>query len=900
MLLRGKFGLAVVVLSTSLVAQQSETPPKFFPAVPIKAQSSSLASMQMPVDMESMPQVAPIFIEDGKTSSSVVIVNNSATNAGVAVMVYSLAGSPVSSTHRLLAPHEQQEISLKSLLIDLETPITAGSIMVAQDANLKGMTVISQVLITSNRGFPSYIDEELAMPSMSGSSTLRAVADQAVGAALLAVTNLEKSPQHVTLRCLSEKEEHKPATITLAPMATSLISSCTGHTVTDIDSYLQNISQHKEEGVQGYELVNDGGPGTIAAFGLAPHLRNQDPVFSAIPFTDPKTIKSANSVFAGVPFGPQPTLPDGVYKPRISLTNFGTSPAHVTVSIATSQENAPSALAASGSKPPERRVLNQLTIAPRRTIEVPLSDATSQSGLLQSLIIENDKNPGDILGKVVSRSDGTLYEIELLQKDQMDDNNGGIHPWSVEDDYQSHLLLFNYSDKPRTFSVGISNGAILWKKLYTLTANETREINFNQLIQDKIKDDDGQILAPDQQRGVVNWMVPDSGEGTGRLMVTSHSQAQARNFSCGQFIVVCGGYWYESNGLTVGQIGSVFNFVPQYCDEFSPSQCYGGSQVGSGSGNFNWGVGTSDIVVFSSSSQQYVTSWPQLYGVGPGSGYGNVQVTAGSCRVTGSGPAPVTPTLTLSPPLWFFGAGISAPSTFTLGNTQSTVTASGASGGTFTWTIPTGSTNISFASGSQVSSTTTSGNTVTVYSIGYSQSPNDTSIQLSWTPSGGWAINSSLALGVDSPYLLTMDYTTGPTAVADCSVHAAGNIGWWSHYRWRMFSTFGVQTPGLAVNENFTLIQNPQPNNWPFTPNGSSGIAGVSTFNDDFCFANQIAATPPTEAPQNPLTTNPIDSATQTYSIGSANVGAGLPVQTQILTRYVDHPTLTSVTTPVR
>lgn len=129
-------------------------------------------------------------------------------------------------------------------------------------------------------------------------------------------------------------------------------------------------------------------------------------------------------------------------------------------------------------------------------------------------------------------------------------------------------------------------------------------------------------------------------------MVTSRSKGMARNFSCGNFIVVCGGYWYASSGLSVGETGAVYNFVPDYCDEFSPSQCSGGSSTGSGSGEFNWSVGSAGIVKLSSSSQQNVTSWPQLYGVGSGGGYGDVEVSAGSCQANGSGPVPVAPTIT--------------------------------------------------------------------------------------------------------------------------------------------------------------------------------------------------------------------------------------------------------------
>jgi hypothetical protein len=257
----------------------------------------------------------------------------------------------------------------------------------------------------------------------------------------------------------------------------------------------------------------------------------------------------------------------------------------------------------------------------------------------------------------------------------------------------------------------------------------------------------------------------------------------------------------------------------------------------------------------------------------------------------------VHPALSLSTPLWFFGSGINPPATFTLGNTYSTVTANGASGGSFSWTITNGAGLVSFASGSQSSSTTTGGNTVIIYSIGYSTSANDVTIELSWTPSGGSVVNSTLSLDVDSPYQLTLVSTSGPTGVITCPPATGSNpIGWWVKYTWNMVSFFGQNMAGISINENFDNEINYQTNNWgDFVPNGSAGVSGVSTFSDNYCFANQTAAKPPTTPPQNPLTASPVDSATQSYNVGSNIVGDGFLVQSQTLSRYVDHATVTNI-----
>ena len=718
------------LIASSLAAQQpANSSTKFYPAHRLGAANTSKVAMDTSSSSMAMPQVAPIFVEDDKSSTSVVVANDSAIPAGATVSVFSLSGQKVGGKYLMLAPNEKQEVSLQSLLIDAQPATSIGSVLVEQDANLKGMTVISQALITSRREPTSYVDEELAMPSTSGSSVLRGVADEAIGTALLAVTNVEMTPQHVTLRCLSEKGEQPPVTTSIGAMETLLFSSCSGRTVANLDAYLQDVGNQQADRVEAYELTNDGGPGTIAAFGLAPHSRGHGSVFSAIPFTDPELINSPNLTFAGVPFGTQPTLPDGVYTPRISLSNFALTPAHVTVSIATTQQTEASASSSTGNQP-ARRALRSLTIAPRHTVEFTLEDAASQSGLLQSLLIDTDKNPGEVECKVVSRSDGTLYEIELLGKDRLDENNGGIHPWSVEDDYESHLLLFNYSAQPQKFDVAISNGAILWDKKYSLAPNETREISFNELIQDKVPDDKGQILSPDRPFGVVDWMVPDSGNATGRLMVTSRSNGMARNFSCGKYTILCGLDFVDmGNGvfdILSGASEYPWEAIPLFCMNYSP-QCTGGSSASSGSASLTWTISPSSVIKPSSPSQLTAPS-PLVTGVAPGAGTGNVEAAAGMCWAYGSGPAQVPPSVYFTPQLTSILQGSSATVTVNVNYGQTTspspvtltlATTSGAGAAIF---VPGGSGTIAPGGASTAITATT---TVTIQGVTASSTANN-------------------------------------------------------------------------------------------------------------------------------------------------------------------------------
>jgi hypothetical protein len=263
----------------------------------------------------------------------------------------------------------------------------------------------------------------------------------------------------------------------------------------------------------------------------------------------------------------------------------------------------------------------------------------------------------------------------------------------------------------------------------------------------------------------------------------------------------------------------------------------------------------------------------------------------------------VLPTISLSQnlSLGFFGAGLPTPANFYLYVSPVTFTVAGAaSGGSFAWSLP-GAAKATFASnGTSSVSTSTSAGSVQLYGYGPSASLSDQSIKVVWTSAGGDSETTSAAFTVYAPYKLISTGITGPLAVSACApTYAAGNIGWHSIYYWQMFDQFGHALTGMSLNENFSNIVQYQSTNLTYNPNGSPGVAGQSTFHDDYCYANNTVGKPPPEPPQNPLTTNKIDSATQTYKLGSGTVGSGVSVQTQTLTRYVDHPTVTNIVSPV-
>ncbi len=627
--------LVISLTSSGLLAQQSRSNnTNYFPAHRLGVQQNNLQMMAM----ESMPMIAPLFIEEEKITSSLVLVNASVTTAGVTISIRDPEGIEVVHRSVVLAPHEQRRYTIATLLSDSH-PLRMGSLAGTQDRDVKGMAVAGQLLITNNNSAtPSYVDEELITPKEGGSPILRAVTDDAEGPALLAITNTGDMPEEVTVQCLSGQRVARPTSLIIGPWATSITSGCSGSTIADFDA----IEQGTDHAVQGFEIISKRATGGLAAFALAPHHRNGSTLFSAIPFSDPGLIRSPNIIFTGVPIGPQPTLPDGVYVPRLTFTNFATTPAHLTISMSSTPESHSLDPTEAGNAI-EKYKIKELKIAPRSSTEFVMGEAHSINGLLHSLLITSDKKPGEVQSKVVSRSDGNLYQIELLGKDEKDPDNGGLHPWSTEGDTESHLLLFNHSVRPQIFDVAVADDHTIWNKKYVVGASETFEISINRLMSDRVKDDHGHVLSPDHYSGTVKWMVPDPGDAKGRLMMTSHSAMMARNFSCEELTVICGlGISVLNPSILIGNLIDYANAEPDFCSTPDSNPQCGGIGASSGSASYNNSVSPTSIVRFNSASDQ-ASSSPNLFGVSKGTGSVYMTAQAGGCQAGGTpSPAPTS------------------------------------------------------------------------------------------------------------------------------------------------------------------------------------------------------------------------------------------------------------------
>jgi hypothetical protein len=438
----------------------------------------------------------------------------------------------------------------------------------------------------------SYIDEEVSMPSMKGSRVLQGVADSGDGAPLLAISSMSEMDQHVRVQCLGKNGATDARVISLAAGETFITGACSGpdRHGSDVTATLRDTDEHLH-GPQGIRLTSDGMPGSFAAFAMASHHARGDRFFSSVLFTDPKMLNSANTVFTGVPVGDTSLLTPGYYVPQITLTNFSAKDVHVHTTF--------SKTSGSNSSPQE---VGTVTVPAYSTREFVLRNLNGDASLQNSFLVKSDGAPGSLMAKFVSRSESQHHGVELQAKDEADMENAGGHPWSIEQNIESTLLLFNHSTTSQVFTVRVTGGGVDWQKEYRFAPMQTKAISIRDLVEQQVKDDKGKVLPKGTTSGETSWLVTDLKKASGRLLQSDRSTGMARNFSCGYSGLLCG------VNMTIYQAYAAPNYLINYanitgitCTSGGPNAC-SGQRTGSANFSTSWWSNNTTIAAINGST----------------------------------------------------------------------------------------------------------------------------------------------------------------------------------------------------------------------------------------------------------------------------------------------------------
>ena len=623
MAIRGFVNLSLALIATaSLFSQQSSNKgtTTFYPAKPINP-------LPPPPPMMAMPLVSPLFLEGGHFSSVLALVNNSEADTYADLTVRGLDGSAIATRRISFSPHSQRRVQLSELLAGTASGVMAGSVLIMQSSTLAGPSIAAAMSMTySGSADPNYIDEEISMPKAEGSQALEGVADRANGSPVVAISSVSGSAQHINVQCIGERGVIASNQVDLGGGMTIISDVCSGRDVhgTDFHAVLGR-DDDASHGPLGIKLTSDAMPGSFAAFALAPHRESGDHFFSSVLFTDPMMTNSPNTVFTGIPVGSANLLPDGNYTPRISLTNFSTAEIHAQIEFARTFGETPQSVE-----------VGSLTIPAGTSRELVLKGIEGDPGLQNSFVLRSDGAPGALMAKLVSASESRLHEVELQAKDASDVENAGNHPWSIEANTESTLLLFNHSASPQNFDIWIAGGNIQWQKTYKLAPMQTKAIGIREIVENQLKDDKGKMLPKTVQSGEINWMDVNPNKGSGRLLQSDRSAGMARNFSCGYSGLLCGSNVtiYQSY-LPDGTVIDYADIVPITCTSGTQNACSGQRTGSGGSFSYSWSSGTPSVASISGSS---ISSNVNLLGVSLGTSNVNGQVRSQYCMSGGGGP----------------------------------------------------------------------------------------------------------------------------------------------------------------------------------------------------------------------------------------------------------------------
>lgn len=672
--------------------------------------------------MPITPSVFPLFIEDETISSQITLVNSSGLQTYANLVIRNAAGQSWNSQRIDFAPHAQVQVVVGDLLSKMGLHLTSGSIVVNQSPSLRRPSIVGQLTLSNVASSPeSYVEEEMGMPGIFDSQVLRSVSEATEESPEVAITSLSSEIQHVNIEC-----DRNGASIvsqaTLSAAGQIIVRPCGSQSATAVTG----IGAHSYPAA--ISVTTDGPNDELAVFGITHHRDESSgsEYIGALQFFDPQSFESSSLVFTGVSSGTSLT-PSGAgpYSSQIAIANFSQTASHIAVTVY--RTSASQQVAASTTN---------AVLQPGSVEQLPLGSLTTDTGDAASVVVTYDSAPGSIYSKIISVGGAAPHQLEELVKDALDGRNGGSHPWSVEGDSTSDLILFNHGETSQPFSVAIeAPGGVEWTNNYTLAAHQTFALSIGDLIANKLADDRGRQLPASAKSGSVIWHSPGVGIGSGRMLIRSTANFAAHSYSCGQAYVICGGEPITLSPLTVGSQEQAWAYA-DYCVDYSGGlECMGDFAYSNiPSTNITWTSSDSNVAQIGTAGAS-----ANIYGNSSGTAAINAtMVDSFGCAGVATGGIVVAPQIT----------GIS-PSSVYIGSNNFQITISGSGFGT--------APSVSLPSGVTVASQSATDTQITLtVNAAYSATIGNGDVSVT---ANGVASNTETLL-VDGPAYMTVNLDT--------------------------------------------------------------------------------------------------------------------------------------------
>lgn len=415
-------GAGDIYAQASVTAAPRQTrlaPYSHFPKSPIFLTSASLrrpastsaqASPKPEEMMMPMPLIAPLFIEDGRVSSVITMVNEVDKKLDAGLEVYGPDGTLAASETVAFGAHTQQTVALSDVLRRAHSGVTSGWVKLSPDPQYaSAMPVAAQLSFAANlSGSSAYAEEEFMMQNtFNGSNTWRLASPASSQKPLLALVNVSDKAVTAVVACTEERQVQVKRQFEVSPHQRALVTACSSG-AQEPEAAIDRLLERNPAGsrVYGIEVTNSGSSGDLLSYGLATSGERVTRQLLALNFANTGTAKSADTVFVGVPLGYAELFPGSDFKPALSLANFGDATAQISIRLASMDGSDPVA-----------RVIANLALPPKsvRCLALPSSGALSP-GFRNSFVVSSDKAPGTVYSSMLSASDSTQTTVQLLGK----------------------------------------------------------------------------------------------------------------------------------------------------------------------------------------------------------------------------------------------------------------------------------------------------------------------------------------------------------------------------------------------------------------------------------------------------------------------------------------------------
>ena len=803
---------AIILIALSLPAVLSA---QSAPRTPSTAPAHFRFGPDPPVSNQPLPLVAPVFLQTDQIDSSITVVNSIIYAVNGTVTLRDQQGHVIGQQTLSFPAHSSTPVAMKTLLAAGGSGTHSGSVTLEQDPAMKGPALLAQLSMTLHAGSqPSFLEEELGMPTAHGSAVLQGVASQTKNLPLIAITSVSDAAQTIHASCAGENTSS--SAIELPAFGTAVVQACSWQSLGDNSLNLSSSLLSSGGAIpadHAITLKTDSVPGAFYAFGFALNAGLDQPQLQPLDFYDPGLLPSTSTVYVGVPVGANSVLNSVLSAPVLTLANFSGQSRQTTVTWSDSS---------SGS--PKVQPIATLTLPPFSTKTTTLSSATG-SGLLNTFTISSDGSPGDVQAHLFTRVGTSEQRTELLAKDARDDHNGGDHPWSIANGDVSTLLLYNPTSQTQTFQVRLSGSGSSWLQVYHLVGYETRSLSLNDIVGKGTADHKGHKLPTSLTTGDVQWFTDFGGTGLGRLLVSNNSKSQARNFSCNNYTNMCLAEFTpdEFDSVALGNTVTLAETLPQYCGEPCPTCCANNGAMTGGGGSYTttWSGGNSSYTNQVGSNYYSIS----LKGIAVGSFYVNAVVEAGSCQSSPmNGGGNVTPSISYSnlKDLALAAAGAQG------GITSNQVTATGQpSGGTYSWSSNNSNVSLSNTTSATVTMTAAAAGTSTV-TVTYTQNSQSVSASMTvnvFQPSSVSILSDTGSTASHVCYAGTSNQYYGPARSVQYQIQATNQSG----------NTVPVSA-AVTMAESFTPVAGPPPS-CGSAPSPTS-FPTQQTFTDNFNYCS--------------------------------------------------------------